>query len=134
MDPKGEGNCTGSKNVHFGKVICYVEQPTSCSDARDSVEYAGEKYSALACCACKDLVDHKGEGNCAGSKNGHFGKVICYVEQPTSCSDARDSVVHAGEKYSAQACTVGGKNAISRNTSIIYSIIYNNKIKKKIIR
>ena len=126
MDPKGEGNCTWSKNGHFGKVICYVEQPTSCSDARDSVEYAGEKYSAQACCACKDLVDQKGEGNCAGSKNGHFGKVICYVEQPTSCSDARDSVVHPGEKYSAQACTVGGKNAISRNTSIIYSIIYNN--------
>ena len=73
-------------------------------------------------------MDHKGEGNCAGSKNGHFGKVICYVEQPTSCSDARDSVVHPGEKYSAQACTVGGKNAISRNTLIIYSII-----KKKFI-
>ena len=74
-------------------------------------------------------MDTNDEGNCKGSINKHFGKVICYVEQPTSCSDARDSVVHAGEKYSAQACTVEGKNAISRNTSIIYSIIY---IKKKI--
>ena len=77
-------------------------------------------------------MDPKGEGNCTGSKNGHFGKVICYVEQPTSCSDARDSVVYAGEKYSALACSVEGKNAIRRNTSIICSIIYNNKIKKKI--
>ena len=69
-------------------------------------------------CDCKDLVDPKDEGNCTGSINLHFGKVICYVEQPTSCSDARDSVEYAGEKYSALACTVGGKNAISRNSSI----------------
>ena len=69
-------------------------------------------------------------GNCKGPISWYLGNVICYVEQPTSCSDARDSVVHAGEKYSAQACTVEGKNAISRNTSIIYSIIYN--IKKKL--
>merc|ERR1711990_496976 len=58
-------------------------------------------------CDCKDLVDPKDEGNCKGSINKHFGKVICYVEQPTSCSDARDSVEYAGEKYSALACTVG---------------------------
>ena len=78
-------------------------------------------------------MDTNDEGNCKGSINKHFGKVICYVEQPTSCSDARDSVEYAGEKYSALACTVGGKNAIRRNTSIICSIIYNNKIKKKFI-
>merc|ERR1719150_3425510 len=58
-------------------------------------------------CDCKDLVDTNDEGNCKGSINDHFGKVICYVEQPTSCSDARDSVEYAGEKYSALACTNG---------------------------
>ena len=63
-------------------------------------------------------MDTNDEGNCKGSINKHFGKVICYVEQPTSCSDARDSVEYAGEKYSALACTVGGKNAMRRNTSI----------------
>ena len=63
-------------------------------------------------------MDPNDEGNCKGSINKHFGKVICYVEQPTSCSDARDSVEYAGEKYSALACTNGGKNAIRRNTSI----------------
>merc|ERR1712241_627656 len=65
-------------------------------------------------CDCKDLVDAKGEGNCKGSINKHFGKVICYVEQPTSCSDAHDSVVYAGEKYSALACTVGVDNGSSQ--------------------
>ena len=63
-------------------------------------------------------MDTNDEGNCKGSINEHFGKVICYVEQPTSCSDARDSVAISGEKYSALACAAGGKNAIRRNTSI----------------
>ena len=72
-------------------------------------------------------MDPNDEGNCKGSINKHFGKVICYVEQPTSCSDARDSVEYAGEKYSALACTVGGKNAIRRNTSIAkYFYHYNH--------
>ena len=63
-------------------------------------------------------MDTNDEGNCKGSINKHFGKVICYVEQPTSCSDARDSVAISGEKYSALACAAGGKNAIRGNTSI----------------
>ena len=57
-------------------------------------------------------------GNCKGPISWYLGNVICYVEQPTSCSDARDSVAIAGEKYSALACAAGGKNAIRRNTSI----------------
>ena len=57
-------------------------------------------------------------GNCKGPISWYLGNVICYVEQPTSCSDARDSVAISGEKYSALACAAGGKNAIRRNTSI----------------
>ena len=57
-------------------------------------------------------------GNCKGPISWYLGNVICYVEQPTSCSDARDSVAISGEKYSALACAAGGKNAIRGNTSI----------------
>ena len=67
----------------------------------------------LSDCTCKDFVSPSGHGNClkvlqfpASELNG---RLICYVNQPTSCTDAVDTIwdVMQGEKYSAQPCTIG---------------------------
>ena len=47
------GNClkkAGSgAGVHSGKKMCYVTQPSSCSDLVNSGEFPGEEHSAEAC-------------------------------------------------------------------------------------
>ena len=58
-------------------------------------------------CTCKDLVNEEGMGNCQGTPSVHFKRVACYVNQPTSCKDARVSGKKPGEKYSAEACSRG---------------------------
>merc|ERR1711874_514796 len=110
-DDEEEGAKEGEqkeKEATSSKGDCYHYSNRSSLITANERQWAVSKaYIKCLGCDCKDLVDPKDEGNCTGSINLHFGKVICYVEQPTSCSDARDSDFYAGEKYSAQACTVG---------------------------
>ena len=56
-------------------------------------------------CTCKDLINSHGQGNCQGNPSNVLGKQICYVNQPSSCTDARASLGSLpGEQFSAQAC------------------------------
>merc|ERR1711962_1671732 len=57
-------------------------------------------------CTCKDLINRHGQGNCQGNPSNVFrGKKICYVNQPTTCPDAKGSRgSNPGEKFSARAC------------------------------
>ena len=55
-------------------------------------------------CTCKDLINKHGQGNCQGTPTSS-GKHICYVNQPSTCPDAKDSLgSQPGEKFSIQAC------------------------------
>ena len=57
-------------------------------------------------CSCKNLVSKDGHGNCKGTRVPKEGqmRVICYVSQPSYCSDLEDSDTLPGEKHSAAAC------------------------------
>ena len=63
-------------------------------------------FQFLANCTCKDLVNENGGGKCTKESWRSHNKVYCYVNQPTSCNDALDSINLPGEKYSAQACKI----------------------------
>lgn len=62
-------------------------------------------------CTCKDFVNDGGFGNCfkRSGHSKHGGKAVCYVEQPSTCSDLIDSKANPGEKVSAEACQLKGK-------------------------
>ena len=62
-------------------------------------------------CRCKNLTNHNNVGNCRGTKPSQFGRkfVACYVVQPSSCIDLRDSGTNHGEQLSADACAKNGK-------------------------
>ena len=62
-------------------------------------------------CNCKDFVNDGGFGNCfkRSGHSKHDGNVVCYVEQPSTCSDLIDSRSNPGEKISAEACKLKGK-------------------------
>ena len=65
-------------------------------------------FTENAGCTCKDLIDNDGQGNCQGNTSYTFGKKICYVNQPTTCPDARENTwTKPGEKLSAKACEIG---------------------------
>ena len=54
-------------------------------------------------CTCKDLLNQAGYGNCLDDEYN-----MCYVKQPSSCSDLVDSGDLPGEKYSEEACLIKG--------------------------
>ena len=58
-------------------------------------------FQFLSDCTCKDLINPFGYGNCASTG---FSSKFCYVNQPTSCSDALDSLDLPGEKFSSEPC------------------------------
>jgi len=58
-------------------------------------------YSSAGGCSCKDLVNKNGWGNCQKAYGGDY---LCYVNQPSTCRDAKDSGTNTGEKYSMEAC------------------------------
>ena len=62
-------------------------------------------------CACKDLVNINGYGNCKKADKNYGNKKTCYVTLPSSCEDLIASTTNPGEKVSAQAC-LGTCNAI----------------------
>ena len=54
-------------------------------------------------CTCKNLLSPAGGGNCL-KVDTTTGKWSCYVNQPTSCSDALTSIALPGEMYSSEPC------------------------------
>ena len=63
----------------------------------------------LASCTCKDFINENGSGNCAKPVSSYGNKLVCYVNQPSSCGDLRGSGTNPGEKTSAEACPQGNK-------------------------
>ena len=68
-------------------------------------------------------------GNCVRDNSSFNGSKICYVSQPSSCADLKESASHPGEKISAEACLEPGSfsfelfsNAL-RITLSFYSIV-----------
>ena len=60
-------------------------------------------------CTCKDLIDANGAGNCQDTISSTSGKAGCYVNQPSTCGDLKDSSTNPGEKFSTEACLISGK-------------------------
>ena len=57
-------------------------------------------------CSCKNFVNANGYGNCQKvvPRGPLKGRPICYVVQPSGCSDLRGSKNNTGELVSAEAC------------------------------
>ena len=74
-------------------------------------------------CRCKNLTNHNNVGNCRGTKPSQFGRkfVACYVVQPSSCIDLRDSGTNHGEQLSADACAKKGKRIFDSLKYILLS-------------
>ena len=69
------------------------------------------------------MINRHGQGNCQGNPSNVFrGKKICYVNQPTTCPDAKESRgSNPGEKFSARACyTATGENIFIEKHNWIY--------------
>ena len=73
------------------------------------VKYSNIKFPGRNC-KCKDLINRNNVGNCKGKKPSQFGKkfVACYVTQPSSCTDLKDSGTNPGEQLSVNACLLKG--------------------------
>ena len=61
-------------------------------------------------CSCHEYVNQNGYGQCK-KKDFHQEHVkllhVCYVNQPSNCSDLYSSVTDPGKKLSAEACPIG---------------------------
>ena len=80
-------------------------------------------------CRCKNIVNAEGEGRCNNKpallEFGAGGaKPFCYVEQPSSCTDLRNSNLEGmyGEKYSNIACRQRKEDQPECNIKVGYSI------------
>ena len=58
-------------------------------------------FNILGDCTCKRLANENGYGNC---NKMYKRKPICYVNQPTSCTDLIKSKTNKGERVSWEAC------------------------------
>ena len=55
---------------------------------------------------CIDYINSHGYGNC---KKEFYGKVVCYVSIPSSCSDVQESANAPGKLFSFEACSRNGE-------------------------
>ena len=60
-------------------------------------------------CSCHDMVNSHGFGRCQKKLlNEHFDdQHVCYVNQPSNCSDLYTSQTNPGAKVSSVACSTG---------------------------
>ena len=63
-------------------------------------------------CTCHDFINPNGYGKCnkASSYEHIKNKAVCYVNQPSNCSDLAYSTTNRGKKFSAEACELGKPN------------------------
>ena len=66
-------------------------------------------------CTCHDFINPNGYGMCnKTSRYEHIkNKAVCYVNQPSNCSDLAFSSTNPGKKFSAEACILGMLNSYS---------------------
>ena len=59
-------------------------------------------------CSCHDFINPNGYGQCKKSSSYEHvkNKAVCYVNQPSSCSDLAYSSTNPGKKFSAEACRI----------------------------
>ena len=73
-------------------------------------------------CSCHEYVNQNGYGQCQ-KKDFHQEHVkllhVCYVNQPSNCSDLYASVTDPGKKLSAEAWPIGNLSIYSYIRSII---------------
>ena len=58
----------------------------------------------LSACSCSDYVNENGIGNCTKRISLFNWQNVCYVNQPSSCSDLIDSGTDVGKQISVEAC------------------------------
>ena len=66
-------------------------------------------FQYFLACSCSDYINENGIGNCTKRISLFNWKYICYVNQPSSCSDLMDSGTNVGKQISGEAC--GHKNS-----------------------
>ena len=60
-------------------------------------------------CSCGDFVDKFGYGNY--TKRAKYGRSLCYVNEPSNCTDLYASRIHIGYSYSFTSCEKNEGNA-----------------------
>lgn len=87
-------------------------------------------------CSCDTLVDENGLGNCEKDFRGKGA--ICYVKEPTTCSDIQRTLngIEKGKKYSWEACKGAKRKKREGNLKITDSkhFIYTRNINVHEIR
>lgn len=80
-------------------------------------------------CSCHEYINANGYGQCKkGSSYEHVkGKKVCYVNQPSNCTDLTYSSTDPGKKFSAQACELEVKEEGNRLQTLISMIHSLNK-------
>ena len=58
--------------------------------------------SILGDCSCNNYVSELGYGKC---EKDFRGGPVCYVDQPSACTDVADSKTEPGRQYSWEACS-----------------------------
>jgi hypothetical protein len=60
-------------------------------------------------CTCGGLINPNGYGQCKKPTSYQHikGQHVCYVTQPSNCTDLAFSTTNPGEKFSAEACKMG---------------------------
>ena len=58
--------------------------------------------SILGDCSCNNYVSDLGYGKC---EKDFRGGPVCYVDQPSACTDVADSKTEPGRQYSWEACS-----------------------------
>ena len=59
-----------------------------------------------ASCSCSKYIDVNGYGKCLKPRGGNH-RLVCYVNEPSSCSDLVDG--EEGKRYSYEACSELGE-------------------------
>ena len=58
MNQNGYGRCQKAASNFGGLPICYVRQPSNCTDLKNSTTDQGKQLSALACARGREMVQN----------------------------------------------------------------------------
>ena len=60
-------------------------------------------------CRCTNFVNEHGYGQCLKEDEDFGDTVMCYVVQPSSCTDVTTSTTNVDQLRSAEACLTGNE-------------------------